>query len=33
MTFGFSNLQLLAKIVEQARCKNFNLIVLNRETG
>lgn len=29
MTFGFSNLQLLAKIAEQARCKNFNFIVLN----
>lgn len=29
MTFGFSNLQLLAKTAEQARCKNLNFIVLN----
>lgn len=33
MTFGFSNLQLLAKIAEQARCKIFNFIVLNTGTG
>lgn len=28
MTFQFSNLLLLAKSSEQARCKNFNFIVL-----
>lgn len=31
MTFGFSDLQLLAKTAEQPRCKNLNFIVLNGE--
>lgn len=33
MTFGFSNLLLLAKCAEQASCNNFNFIVLNGGAG